>query len=227
MSESGPARQQEARIDSAYYQAVLAKPLHFVYEALGPHLRPPGVAVDLGCGVGTATLFLLERGFEVYSVDLSEEAISILQSRLPEGARAHPVVADMMAFPIPECDVVTAGFSLFFLSQDQLAEFWPRLIATLRPGGLFAGQFLGPNDEWADKGHALVDEQMLREMFAGFELIHFEEVDREGETSVGNPKHWHVFHVVARKREGVQPPTGATEKPRSVRRAPAAAPFRA
>lgn len=199
MSESGPVRQQEATIDSAYYQAVLAKPLHFVYEVLGPHLRPPGVAVDIGCGVGTATLFLLDKGYEVYAVDRSEEAISILRTRLPEGERAHLVVADMMEFPMPPCDVVTAGFSLFFLNQEQLAEFWPRVVSALRPGGLFGGQFLGANDEWADKGHALANERTLKEMFEGFEFIHFEEVDREGETSVGKLKHWHVFHVVARK----------------------------
>ncbi len=195
-----PARSERATIDETYYQSVLEKPLHDVYRILEPHLPAGGVAVDLGCGVGTATLFLVERGFEVFAVDREARAIEILRSRLPEGAPVHPIVSEMMDWEIPDCQVVVAGFSLFFLSPEQLPVYWPRVVDALTPGGLFAGQFLGPHDEWADKGHALVDDAVLRTMLAAFDLIHFDEVDREGQTAVGNAKHWHVFHVVARKR---------------------------
>jgi len=36
-------------------------------------------------------------------------------------------------------------------------------------------------------------------LFRVFELERFEEVEEDGETVLKNPKHWHVFHVVARK----------------------------
>jgi hypothetical protein len=29
--------------------------------------------------------------------------------------------------------------------------------------------------------------------------LHLEEADQDGATSQGTPKHWHVFHVIARK----------------------------
>jgi len=144
-------------------------------------------------------LFLLEQGYEVTAVDSSPRALEIVRSRAPEEANLRLIEADMSELELPNADVIVAGFSLFFLDQEKLERFWPRLVAALKPGGLFAGQFLGVNDEWADKGHALVDNTKLREMLSGFDLIHFDEVEREGETALGNPKHWHVFHVVARK----------------------------
>ena len=29
---------------------------------------------------------------------------------------------------------------------------------------------------------------------------HLDEVERDGKTAMGEPKYWHVFHIVARKR---------------------------
>jgi cyclopropane fatty-acyl-phospholipid synthase-like methyltransferase len=175
------------------------KPLHEIYSILEPHLKPPGVAVELGCGIGHGLLFLLEKGYEVYGVDMSAHALGVLRERLPVGAKAHLVEADMSEWEVPPADVVAAGFSLFFLSQEKLEAFVPRMLQAIKPGGLFAGQFLGENDEWASRGHGLVDSNMLREIFRDFELIHFDEVQREGETTLKQAKFWHVFHVVARK----------------------------
>ena len=177
----------------------MEKPLHEIYSVLEPHLKPPGVAIELGCGIGHGLLFLLEKGFEVYGVDNSAYALGILRERLPIGAKAHLIEADMASWPLPQADVIAAGFSLFFLNQEALEAFMPRVIQAIKPGGLFAGQFLGKNDEWASHGHALMDAERLRSMFGDFELIHFDEVQREGETTLKQAKFWHVFHVVARK----------------------------
>lgn len=193
-------RSDRPQINEEYYQAVLQKPLHDVYRLLEPHLPNSGIAVDLGCGVGKASLFLAAKGLEVFAIDLQPRAIELLTERIPEGARIHAEVADMGVWPIPACDVLVAGFSLFFLNHDAFADLWPRIVDAIKPGGHFAGQLLGPHDEWADKGHAVFDVDAVRTLFREFDLVHFEEVDREGETSIGRPKHWHVFHVVARRK---------------------------
>jgi len=41
-------------------------------------------------------------------------------------------------------------------------------------------------------------------MFSGLDLIELTEVEEDGHTADGSPKHWHVFHLVARHRV-VQP----------------------
>jgi hypothetical protein len=37
-------------------------------------------------------------------------------------------------------------------------------------------------------------------MFSGLDLIELTEVEEDGHTADGSPKHWHVFHLVARHR---------------------------
>ena len=38
--------------------------------------------------------------------------------------------------------------------------------------------------------------------FRDFELAHFEEEDHPGTTKLGEPKHWHIFHIIAKKPAG-------------------------
>ena len=106
----------------------------------------------------------------------------------------------MRVWQIPACDVLVAGFSLFFLKPNDLEAFWGKVTESIKPGGLFAGQFLGVKDEWKDQDHALVDASKLSQMLEPFELLHYEEVEQEGETVVRQPKYWHIFHVVARRK---------------------------
>jgi tellurite methyltransferase len=36
-------------------------------------------------------------------------------------------------------------------------------------------------------------------LLRGLEVEHLQEIDEDGTTAVGDAKHWHLFHVVARK----------------------------
>jgi tellurite methyltransferase len=36
--------------------------------------------------------------------------------------------------------------------------------------------------------------------FTEFELIELAEEDHPGTTKLGEPKHWHIFHIIGRKR---------------------------
>jgi hypothetical protein len=36
-------------------------------------------------------------------------------------------------------------------------------------------------------------------LFDGLELERFDELEEDGQTALGDPKHWHVFHVVAHR----------------------------
>lgn len=44
-------------------------------------LRPPGRALDLGCGTGTNAIYLAWRGFEVTAIDVSIRAIALARRK--------------------------------------------------------------------------------------------------------------------------------------------------
>lgn len=47
----------------------------------GPEARPPGRALDLGCGTGTAAIYLAQHGWQVTGVDLVERALRAARRR--------------------------------------------------------------------------------------------------------------------------------------------------
>jgi tellurite methyltransferase len=181
-----------------YFQSMLDKPLHPLYQVLDSYLPESGHAVELGAGVGQGVNHFLQKGWTVLAVDAEPEAVELLRSRFPKAEVIHSRLEDL-PLPAASADAVVAGFVLFFLEPADLERKWAELIEAIKPSGLFAGQFLGQSDDWAAKYTAHSREEITR-MLEPFDVLHFEEVERDGETSHGLPKHWHVFHVVARKR---------------------------
>jgi SAM-dependent methyltransferase len=192
-----------------YYKAVEGRSLRPLFVAAIPFLPDPlaaeraRVAVDLGCGDGRESLALLTRGWSVVAVDVTPEAVVLLQRSVPPDAapRLTTVVGAFHEVVLPEADFVYAGLSLPFCSPEHFADVWRAVRGALaRKGAVFAGHFFGPNDSWASTSDMTFHTRKETEaLFAGYEVQSFTEQDEDGASAAG-PKHWHVFHVIATKR---------------------------
>ena len=160
-----------------------------------------GTAVDLGCGQGIETAAMLARGWTVTAIDAQEEGIRRLRERVPMGSedRLTARVSRMEDAELPACDMVHASFSLPFCRPEAFPALWSRVHGALQPGGRFVGQLFGDRDTWAaDPEMTFFDIDAARALFDGLTVESFEEEDADGEAFSG-PKHWHVFHVIARR----------------------------
>jgi hypothetical protein len=100
----------------------------------------------------------------------------------------------------PEADLVNASFSLPFCTPDRFDEVWARVRAGLAPGGRFAGQLFGDRDGWVgSKDLVFLPRARVEVLLDGLELERFDELEEDGRTALGDAKHWHVFHIVARR----------------------------
>jgi len=97
-----------------------------------------GRALDLGCGPGFDTTFLLDLGFEVTALDFSKTAVAISKQR---NHQARHITADMRHL----CDVVTGEFSavvanlsLHYLTRAETEAAFVTIAGLLTTGGLFA-----------------------------------------------------------------------------------------
>jgi tellurite methyltransferase len=189
-----------------YYEAAGDEPRETLLFALGrfdeeePRDR---FAVDLGCGTGRDTLELLRRGWRVLAIDGQAEAIDRLLARrdvVATGGRLHTQVSRFEDAEWPGADLVNSSFALPFCPPRAFREVWHRIGSTLRPGGRFSGQLFGDRDGWSGEReltfHTRAEVEALLE---SFEVERLDEVEQDGTTAVGTPKHWHLFHVVARR----------------------------
>jgi tellurite methyltransferase len=196
---SGSGRATEPEINAEYFAATAAKPPHPILQTLEPWLPEPGHAVDLGCGVGNGSVWLAQHGFSVHAIDIDGEAVAHTKSALAGFANTRVEQVDMARLDLEPCDVIIALFSLFFVRQDEIVPLLGRILSALRPGGVFAGQVLGARDEWAKPPYSCLSSQELAMALSGLEILHWDEVERDGKTVTGKSKHWHVFHVIGRK----------------------------
>lgn len=160
-------------------------------------------AVDLGCGDGRDTIELLRRGWRVLAIDAEAAAIGRLLARrdLPANAALETRCARFEDAAWPAADLVNASFALPLCPPARFPELWARIERSLAMGGRFAGQLFGERDEWRGEPgithHARADVERL---LAGFAVEMLAEEETDTITPYGKPKHWHLFHIVARKR---------------------------
>lgn len=80
-------------------------------------------------------------------------------------------------------------------------ELWNKIDDSILKDGYFVGNFFGDNDEWKSTKEwmtFLTKEQVI-ELFKGFEIIEFKEVEKDDFTGLGKMKLWHIFNVIAKK----------------------------
>lgn len=45
-----------------------------------------------------------------------------------------------------------------------------------------------------------LSKKQVLNLFDGFEIIDFQENERDGKTGIGKIKHWHIYDVIAKKK---------------------------
>ncbi len=172
------------------------------------------IALDVGCGPGREVVALRAAGFEVDAIDpypemieRTREALRAARFDVDQGLLLTATLEEFASrlLLLPErYDLIHAGFVIPFVRPASFAQCWSSLVASLASSGVFAGQFFGPNDDFirdAASGEMTSHtSESIDALFQKWEILEREEVDRDGAIGRGAPKHWHVHHVIARKR---------------------------
>jgi Methylase of polypeptide chain release factors len=192
---------------AAYYEKTGLRPprptLIRALDAFDREGRPKDAMVaDLGCGSGRDTIEILRRGWPVHAIDASPDAIDGLLNRddLPPDAEIHPQLARYEDMELPVCDLVNAAFSLPLCSPVAFPGVWRKILEALRSGGRFSGQLYGDRDSWAGReGVTAHTRANIDDLLSVLEIELLEEEEDDSMTPRGICKHWHIFHIVAKK----------------------------
>ncbi len=109
-----------------------------ILELLEPVRDANGLVVELGCGSGLLTKYLVDAGHRVLATDASLAMLDIARAYAPGVAEIRQVV--LPDDPIPEADaIVSIGHVLSYLPDEAAIERALVAIAgAVRPGGVVA-----------------------------------------------------------------------------------------
>jgi SAM-dependent methyltransferase len=115
-----------------------------ILEILARNGIRDGLVVDLGCGSGLWARELIDAGYRVLGIDISEAMVEISRERAPE---AEFRVGSLFEADIPPCAAVTAiseVLNYLFDPEKELPDLFRRVYGALAPGGVFVFDVLGP-----------------------------------------------------------------------------------
>ncbi len=135
-------------------------------------LAKKGRALDIACGMGRNALFLVEQGFIVDAVDISDVALAHFQHH-SENIRCIHADLDTYAIPLATYDLI---ININFLQR----RLFPGIIAGLRPGGILIFETFVNSEYEAAFNHPVNPEYLLKEnellhAFLSLKIVYYEE----------------------------------------------------
>lgn len=162
-----------------------------------------GKAIDIGCGAGNDTIYLIENNWNVIAID-GTDVEKMIRNNLKEDKQKN-LTFQLQKFEnlkLTKCDLIVANYSLPYCNPTYFYTMWEEITNNIALNGFFIGNFFGHNFQWKteeDKKTEL-DKDELIELFKDFDILEFKEIEEDKPTALGKMKHWHIFEVVAKKR---------------------------
>ena len=175
--------------------------------------RPGMNVLAVADGEGRNGVWLARQGCRVTAVDFSPVALAKARALAADaGVALATIEADLgaWAWPSPAYDAVVAIF-IQFADPAQRARIFAGMARALRPGGHLILQGYTPKQlEYRTGGPSAVENlytaELLREAFAGLDIVHLQEYEDVLEEGVGHKGRSALVGLVARR-----PPAVAAE----------------
>lgn len=153
-----------------------------------------GLALEVGCGTGTNSIWLAEQGFEVLGIDLSSEAVAIAGRRAKRAGVACRFVSDnfLTCELEPESCFFVFDRGCFHSMHDAASRegFAAKVVSCLNDGGLWLSLIGNADDAVRDKGPPrLAAREIVDVVESRFEILSLESClieSRRGEP----PRFW-------------------------------------
>ena len=108
----------------------------------------PGNAVELGCGAGRDTVYLIRNGWNVLAIDREDVETRIVSKLLVEELEQFEFFKQRFEdIELENSNLVVANFSLPFCNKNDFKKLWAKINHSILKDGYFVGNFLGDKDE--------------------------------------------------------------------------------
>lgn len=169
-------------------------------------LTPGQRALSVADGEGRNGVWLAEQGLQVDAVEFAPAAIAKARRlAAARGVTPNFIEADLLTWdwPVSAYEVVAAIF-IQFVGPAERARLFACMTAALRPGGLLLIQGYTPRQlDYRTGGPSAVEnlytQALLRDAFAGLEILHLAEYDSHVDEGHGHRGTSALIDLIARK----------------------------
>ena len=158
-------------------------------------------AIDLGCGSGNETVYMVKNGIKVLAIDRQLNQDFIL-NRLSDSEK-RLISFKKSSFEdveLPKTKLLTAFFSIPFCNPNNFDELWTKIYNSIEDNGYFVGQLFGDRDAWnVVESINTFSIDKVKEYLKNYNIIKLEEIEYVRES---DNKKWHFYDIMAQKKVG-------------------------
>ena len=190
----------------AYYTNVANRPPRatvILANKLSENMSGEKYALDLGSGSGRDTKFLLENDWSVLAIDGEKVGINTLLQSIG-GKYKEKLETQVRTFEKLKLnqrfDLINSSYALPFCKPEYFPDLWMKITEAIKIGGMISGHLFGIHDQMAKNTNMnFHSKEDVSKLFENFQFEFFEEEEKDGPTASDNIKHWHIFHIVAKR----------------------------
>ena len=124
-------------IKKYYKNTEFAPPHQIVKKFISMNIIPKN-AVDLGCGAGRDTIYLIKNGWRVLAID-RQDTKKIICNKLnnQEKRRFRFEMQNFENITLEKNNLLVSNFSIPFCQKDYFYEFWKKIIDSILKDRIF------------------------------------------------------------------------------------------
>ncbi len=140
--------------DKRYSSSTVSSTYDDWLEPWRPLLGTGGMVLDLGCGRGYDTQYLISNGYQVVAVDFSKTVLSMVRQNVGQARIVQVDVRHGLPFLAQQFQIVIANLSLHYFPWKQTCSIVEQVRNCLRPQGKLLTRFNSINDvNFGARGH--------------------------------------------------------------------------
>ena len=102
--------------------------------------------LDLGCGIGADTLYLIERGYNVLSCDFSKEALKCVEDNIPNSKTMYLNMLEKFPIDNDTYSLIIADLSLQYFNSQDTIHIMNEIKRILKTDGILLARVASVND---------------------------------------------------------------------------------
>ena len=137
-------KKEAYQILARFYDEIMANSKYanwnnLIMEIIREYSVPTGVCLDVACGTGKISEFLVSQGYKVIGIDKSEEMLEVARKRLP---RTDFIKADIRDFNVAGKNKIVMAVSFYdslnyLLIDEDMTKMFKSVASNLSSGAIF------------------------------------------------------------------------------------------